>query len=176
MIQSGMVRFHEDLEPLLMDIDAVSQHPQNYNNGDTEALAESVMVNGMYRPIYVQRSTGYIIAGNHTWVACKELGATKIPVVTLDVDDTSAKKIMIADNRIAQLARPDDSALLRLLDDLAANDTITGTGFADHDVETLRLLQDQIIKMPMGGGFIPDALANFHTCPECGHEFRTGAE
>jgi ParB-like chromosome segregation protein Spo0J len=95
--------FHPGLDDLLVDIDSVCQHPANYNNGDLDAITASIETNGMYRPLYVQASTGQILAGNHTWAACKALGATLVPVVTLDVDDHTAKRIMLADNRTAAL-------------------------------------------------------------------------
>jgi hypothetical protein len=137
---SGMVQYHADLAPLLTDIDTVTQWPKNYNNGDVEEIAASIEINGMYRPIYVQRSTGYILAGNHTWEACKSLGATLIPVVYLDVDDTTAKRVAIGDNEIARLARPDNAALLELLEDLAATDSLLGTGMTQRDLLQLRAL------------------------------------
>lgn len=142
MIRDGLVAYHGDLEPLLIDIDTVTQHPENYNNGDVEALAESIEVNGMYRPIYVQKDTGHIIAGNHTWMACKGLGATRIPAVVLDVDDTTALRIMLADNRIASLAVPDNSQLIELLDRLTETDSLLGTGYQAQDLEVLRHLAD----------------------------------
>lgn len=142
-VRSGMVQFHDSLEPLMRRIDDVQQHPENYNCGDTEALSESIMASGMYRPIYVQKSTGYIVAGNHTWMACKELGAEQIPMVMLDVNDTTARRIMVADNRIASLARPDNGQLLALLDRITAEDqSLMGTGFKDFDLEALRKLAD----------------------------------
>jgi hypothetical protein len=118
MIHSGQVRYHDALEPLLVDIDSVSQHPDNYNNGDVDELMELILDVGMYRPIEVQASTAYIAAGNTTWEACKTLGATRIPVVSLDIDDTTTYKIMVGDNEIARLARPDRGQLARLLDQL----------------------------------------------------------
>jgi hypothetical protein len=142
MITSGLVQFHEDLTELMQPIDDITPHPRNYNNGDVEAIAESIEVNGMYRPLFVQRSTGHIIAGNHTWHACKTLGATEIPVVMLDIDNHTALRIMIADNRTAALAEPDNSQLLTLLDELADLDTLTGTGYKDYDREVLRHLTE----------------------------------
>ena len=134
--------YHTDLEPLLRDIDSCEQHPDNYNNGDVDAIAESIEINGMYRPIYVQESTGYIIAGNHTWLAAKQLGATRIPVVALDCDNTTATRIMLADNRIASLAVPDNALLLTLLDNLKANDSLLGTGYNDTDLTVLHHLAE----------------------------------
>ena len=139
---NGLVQYHHDLENLLMDIDAITPHPRNYNNGDVDAIAESIEVNGMYRPVYVQKSTAYIIAGNHTWHACKMLGAEQIPVVVLDIDDTTALRIMLTDNRTAALAVPDNSQLLNLLDELANTDTLHGTGYRDYDREVLRALNE----------------------------------
>jgi hypothetical protein len=142
MIHSGLVTYHADLAGLLMPIDDVHPHPANYNNGDVEALSESIEVNGMYRPIYVQKTTGNIIAGNHTWVACKGLGAEEIPVVMLDVDNTTALRIMLADNRVAALAVPDNALLLELLDHLADADSLMGTGYKEYDHEVIRKLTE----------------------------------
>lgn len=142
MIHSGLAAYHDDLAGLMQPIDQIQPHPRNYNNGDLEAIAESIEVNGMYRPVFVQKNTGYIIAGNHTYAACLNLGATEIPVVHLDVDDTTAVRIMIADNRTAALAEPDNGLLVELLDSLAVNDTLHGTGYKDYDLEVLHHLAE----------------------------------
>lgn len=140
MIHSGLVAFHAALEPLLVDIDAVRPHPENYNNGDLDAITESIEVNGMYRPIYVQSSTGHIVAGNSTWEVCKGHGATQIPVVELDIDDATARRIVLADNRTASLAVPDNGLLLDLLVTISAEDSLLGTGYNQRDLDTLRHL------------------------------------
>lgn len=140
MIHTGMVQIHTDLKDLLVPIDTITPHPRNPNNGDVEAIAESIETNGMYRPVYTQAGTGHIIAGNHTWEACKMLGAEQIPVVALAVDDATALRIMLADNHIAQLAVPDNALLLNLLDDLADHDSLMGTGYKEYDREILRQL------------------------------------
>lgn len=142
MSTSGMVMYHPGLDDLMVDIDSVRQHPDNYNMGDTDAIAESIEISGMYRPLYVQESTGFIIAGNHSWAACKQLGASVVPVVLLNVDDNTAKRIMVADNRIASKAIADPALLLTLLDELATTDSLLGTGYAGHDLEVLRHLAE----------------------------------
>jgi len=145
MFYSGDAAFHNDLKTLMVDIDTLHQHPANYNSGDVDKIAESIEVNGVYRPLYVQKSTGYIIAGNHTWEACKMLGAEQVPVILLDVDDMAARKIMVADNRTAALAQPDNGLLLNLLQELAADGSIVGTGYDEHDVEVL----ENLAKIPL---------------------------
>jgi ParB-like chromosome segregation protein Spo0J len=138
-----MVRYHDDLEPLLRPIDEVRPHPENPNNGDVDAICESIEVNGMYRPVYAQKSTSFVIVGNHTWEAAKRLDAKVVPVVWLDVDDEAAKRLMLADNKIASLAMLDPSAELALLEELAASETdLQGTGYRARDLEVLRHLAE----------------------------------
>lgn len=145
MIRSGLVKYHDALAPLMVDIDSVQQHPENYNNGAVEDIAVSIETNGMFRPLEVQRSTGYILAGNHTWEACKTLGADVIPVVYLDVDDHRARRIMLADNRLASLAMPDRAAEVALLEQIKEHDSeigLQGLGYTEHDLEVLRHLAE----------------------------------
>lgn len=139
-MRSGYVRYHDDLEPLMVPIDDVRQHPSNYNNGDVEAIVRSIMEVGMYRPVIVN-TEGEILAGNHTWQACKQLGAERIPVIRVP-NDTEAEniKLMVADNRTAALAKPDYAQLLDLLTDLAASDSIEGTGYDEQDMAQIEKL------------------------------------
>lgn len=132
----GEVFVHPDLAGLLDDdLDHIRPHPRNPRNGDTEAIVESIRANGLYRPLYAQRSTGCILAGNHTYAAALELGATALPVIWLDVDDDRAERIMLVDNRSADLGTYDDGllvALLRDLDDTEAS--LLGTGYTEDDL------------------------------------------
>jgi ParB-like nuclease domain len=136
---SGLVRYHHDLTGLLAPITDVLPHPDNPNNGDVDAVAVSIEVNGMYRPIYAQKSTRHIVAGNTTYAACLALDAQEIPIIWLDIDNETATKILLADNKTAALAVRDpalETALLLTLDNLA------GTGYTDDDLDTLRRLTD----------------------------------
>jgi hypothetical protein len=142
MIRDGFVGYHDELEKLMVPIDDVCPAPYNYNNGDIEAIKESIEVNGMYRPIYVQKETGDVLVGNHTWMACKELGASRIPVVRLDVDEVRAKKIMYADNKIASLAHPDPGLELVLLREIKEAEGLQGSGITDRDLEVLETLNE----------------------------------
>jgi len=142
-MRSGMVRFHDALDPLMVPIDSIQPAPYNYNNGDVDAIAQSIEQVGMYRPVYVRAETREIIAGNHTWMACKQLGSEVIPVVEFDGDDTDAKIAMIGDNHIASLARPDQGQLLELLEAIQEDrGNVAGTGLTEQEVEMIRLLND----------------------------------
>lgn len=145
MIRSGHVRYHEALEPFLVDIDSISQHPENPNNGDVEVVIESIEVNGMYRPLQNQASTGHIVAGNTTWEACKILGASIVPSVALDIDDDHARRIVLVDNAAAQMARLDPAAEQEMLHRLVANQqgdlrALLGTGYNERHLERIEKL------------------------------------
>lgn len=117
-------------------ITTLTPHPHNPRNGNTEAIQESLRTNGQYKPI-VATTDGTILAGNHTYAAAMELGWDHLDVVTLDLDPSSdeAHRIMLADNRIADLGRYDTGLLLELLDTLP--EPTLGTGYEDRDLESL---------------------------------------
>jgi hypothetical protein len=106
------------------------------------AIAESLATNGQYRPIVV-RADGEILAGNHTWKAAASLGWTEIAVVRVDVTDEQAARIMLADNRTADLGGYDDAMLLALLQEVQEVDlALTGTGYSAEDLDLLLGLSD----------------------------------
>jgi hypothetical protein len=140
VIHSGLVRYHDALEPLLIPTDSVCPHPDNYNNGDTEAIGESIDENGMAMPILIQESTGYIIHGNHTWMTLVERKATRIPAIIIDVTDDQAVRLMVGMNQIARLAQPDKAAMLDLLQTLES--PTVGTGVDEYTMTALTKLAE----------------------------------
>ena len=121
-----------------VSIDDVSPHPRNVRQGDVGAIMESLSAHGQYRPIVVQKSTGSILAGNHTWKAAKTLGWKEIAVTYVDVDDEKALRILLIDNRANDLATYDDSQLADLLQMLASTEIgFDGTGFDGDDLDDL---------------------------------------
>lgn len=133
-----MVWFHEHLRSRLVPIDQVRQFEGNPNNGDVDAVMESMQVNGVYAGVMVQSSTGAILAGNHRYAALLGLGAEQIPVDWLDVSDEAAARILLVDNRTTRLGRDNESELLALLKELADTEAgLVGTGFTEEDMATL---------------------------------------
>lgn len=126
-------------------IDGVMPHPQNVRQGDVGAISESLKVHGQYRPIVIQKSTNYIIAGNHTWKAAKSLGWKEIAITFIDVDDEQALRILLMDNRSNDLATYDDSGLIELLTQLASTpESLEGTGFDGDDLDQLIRFEQSI--------------------------------
>src|SRR5262249_21972971 len=63
----------DTLDELRVPIDSVRGYARNPRRGDLAAIKRSLEVNGQYRPIVVNRRTGEVLAGNHTWLAAREL-------------------------------------------------------------------------------------------------------
>lgn len=116
------------------DITTLTPHPDNARQGNTTLIAQSLEHNGQYRPLVVQTSTSHVLAGNHTLAAARDLGWDEVSVQYIDVDDTQAKKILLADNRTSDTATYDDHLLAELLDSL---DDLTGTGYDPGDLDAL---------------------------------------
>lgn len=138
-LKLGPYRLHAHLADKLEPIDAVKPHPRNPKRGDVPAIRESMAANGIYRPIYAQRDTGFIIAGRHTWQALKDAGAEQAPIDWLDSDNTESVRIRLADNRVAELGDMDEELLLANLDEL--DGLLEGTGYDEdfHEDLTARL-------------------------------------
>lgn len=117
---------------------------RNPRKGNIAAIAESLEELGQYRPITVNRGTttgrpNEILTGNHTYQAAKRLGWPTVAVAWVDVDEDTAARIVVADNRTSDLGGYDDDALTALLGELP---NLTGTGYSDDDLQDLLILQD----------------------------------
>jgi len=151
------VRYHAAVTGLLVPRSDVKFWPANPRSGDLETLKESIKANGFYAPVVAQRSTSYVIAGNHRLAALDELGVDQVPVLFVDVDDDEAMRLALADNRTSDLAFYDDAALFALLDHLVAVDGLEGTGYDRAAYELL--LQGMEANEIVGGvrqGLTPD--------------------
>jgi hypothetical protein len=127
-----------DLETEKVAIDDVRPHPKNVRQGDIGAICESLTAHGQYRAIVAQRTTGHILAGNHTWKAAKQLGWSHITTHFIDCDDDAAMRILLADNRANDLATYDDAALAELLTALShTDDSLDATLFTGDDLDDL---------------------------------------
>lgn len=132
------MRIH-DLEVQMVRLESLQQHPDNANDGDVEALSESIDINGFYDPIKVQRSTGYIVAGNHRYLVALSRGVPALPVIFLDIDDEQAKRILLADNAVTRRGHDNEAQLLNVLGDLYGTDlALHGTGYDISDFEKLQ--------------------------------------
>jgi hypothetical protein len=116
-----------------VDVGDLELWPGNPRRGNAEAIRESIRVNGVYKPLLVQRGSGRVLVGNNTLIAARELGLRQVDVIYKDVDDESARRIMLVDNRTSDVAEYDEALLYAALMD----GELSGTGYSDADVEAL---------------------------------------
>lgn len=115
-----------------LPVNSLIEHPDNARRGDIESIKESLEAHGQYKPIVVQESTNYVLAGNHTLRAATALGWKRIAASVIDVDDATARKILLVDNRTSDLGAYDEAELTALLNSLDGD--LLGTGYEEGDL------------------------------------------
>src|SRR3989442_2624593 len=71
-------RIAPQLRALAVPIDSVSLHPRNPRRGDVAAVRASLERFGQRKPIVVQASTRYVVAGEHNPHGSRALRRTQI--------------------------------------------------------------------------------------------------
>jgi DNA modification methylase len=116
-------------------------HPQ----ANLDAISASLARFGQAEPLVVQKRTGRVVGGNGRLVAMKALGWKEADIVELDIDDLKATALGIALNRTAESAEWNLTALTGLLQQLQAEDALSGVGFEDADIDgLLRQLEKEV--------------------------------
>lgn len=154
-----------DLAPLLTSTSDLRAWPGNARVSNVDALVESLRVNGLYRPILYQLATGYVLSGNHTLQAARTLGWSQVAAVALDVDDDQAARIVLADNRTADLGTTDQLLVLQLLQEVG----LAGTGYDDKALAELT----KLVSAPEWHTFDETAADDLPMleCPSCALRF-----
>lgn len=125
------------IETAKKPLDSLRPHPENPNRGDVDRIVESLDAFGQYRPI-VANEQGTILAGHHVFYAARQRGDTDILVTVVDADEADSRRILLADNRLAELGEgPDVDLLLAALESMG-DDDFFGTGFDDDYVKALQ--------------------------------------
>lgn len=132
----------------LADIDDLKPHPDNPRVGEVGTIAASIDAHGFYGAVVVQKSTGYVLAGNHRLSAARAKGMTQVPAIYIDADETLAKRILLVDNRASERATWDHEALAELLGELQDEDVDLGT--IGYDAADLDALADLLANLNLG--------------------------
>lgn len=160
-------------------IEDISQDPANvrrHNERNLSAIVASLRKFGQQKPIVVN-AEGIILAGNGTYEAAKRLGWEKIDVVRSNLKGSDATGFAIADNRTAELAEWDDTALAETLRALQFEEyDVQAAGFLDQEIDDLitRLGNEQLVPDFQPGSIDDQGRLDEKAkviCPECHHEF-----
>lgn len=164
------VYFHDESAPLLVPIEQVKPYENNANNGDVDVVVDSIRTNGFYGAVIAQAGSGILIAGHTRYEALLSLGATQIPVIWVKVDDVSAARMRIVDNRSTRLGRDDQSLLLEELQRIMEADDallLAGTGYLEEDLDTLRDLMQEPLDFD-DEEYAKQRSGHICECPKCG--------
>lgn len=121
----------------------LKQYTGNPRVGNVDLIAESLKENGQFKPLIVNKDET-ILAGNHTYLAMKQLGWKECDVFYVDVDKAQAKKIVLVDNRLNDIAGYDGELITEMLTDLLNAGELAGTGFDADDVDDLAAEFDEV--------------------------------
>lgn len=118
-------------------LDDLTRYPGNARRGDVERIRESLRRNGQYRALVVRDNGGEltILAGNHTYAALQAEGYASARCEIITCEDDDARRINLADNRLAEIGSYDEDALAELLSYLDGD--YDGTGWTAADVDNL---------------------------------------
>jgi hypothetical protein len=122
-----------------LKVGELSPYVHNPRRGNVAAIKSSLEQFGQVRTIVVNVGThtgrpNEVLAGNHTLQAAKELGWPTLTATLVDVDEDTAKRIVLADNRTSDQSTYDQEELLALLETL---ESFEGTGYSAVDIGEL---------------------------------------
>lgn len=123
-------------------LDSLKTFPGNARRGNVAAIKASLERRGQYKPLVISQDD-VILAGNHTYLAAKELGWKSVTVTRLPMahDTPDAREINIVDNRTADLGDYDNAALATLLSTIN-NAENAALGYTATDIsDLLKLLE-----------------------------------
>ena len=141
----------------------LTRYPGNARRGDVEQIRASIRAQGQYRSLVV-RETGdtlTVLAGNHTRDALQAEGYAEARCEVIACTDDEARRIVLADNRIAERGGWDDEALTALL--LEVQGDLDGTGYAEDDLD--RLIRETDLIGNQAAAFLGDIIAGASDTP-----------
>ena len=117
-------------------------HPKNPNThppAQVDLLAKVIKHQGWRNPIVVSKRSGFVIAGHARLKAALALGLDQVPVDHQEFETEADEWAhLVADNKLAELADPDDSMLADLLRELTADGVdLELAGFGEDDLSEL---------------------------------------
>lgn len=154
-------------EVRLVAVEALLPYARNSRNHDkaqVAAIARSMKEVGFTNPLLI--ADGGILAGHGRLMAAKSIGLSRVPCIDLShLSEPQRRALVIADNRLAEMASWDLEMLKLETDDLRALglDLEAETGFAEEDLA--KLFEGMVDAEPPGGGGDPDDVPDVPAVP-----------
>jgi hypothetical protein len=123
-----------------VSVDQLTTWPGNPRRGNRAAIRESIQALGIYKPLIAQRSTGQVLVGNNTLAVVRELGIAEVDVIYKDIDDDTAERILLVDNKTSDSSGYYNDLLYDMLTEL---DGMTGTGWSQDELDAIIATAEQ---------------------------------
>ena len=123
----------------MLPIDTLIANPRNPNKHPEEQinrLMAALRKDGQTKPVLVRKANNMLIAGHGVTMAMRRLGLPEIRAVLWDVDQATADRYMLADNRLGHLSSHDDDMVADLLREIDRGDWLAA-GYSDAEAEKL---------------------------------------
>jgi len=143
-------------------------------------LKREIVRVGIVRPI-ITNLAGDIINGEHRWRAAREMGFPEVPIIRLDVDETTAKTLSVNLNAIHGEMDHDKLAMLVAGLDIVfpKDDLMEILNYTEKDMAALMEGTERdkgsLAPLPSGPKPVPpideDMGEGACQCPKCGYKF-----
>jgi ParB-like chromosome segregation protein Spo0J len=111
-------------------------NPRN-NDIAVSNIKKSIELFGFTSPIIVRKQTNQVIAGHTRLKAALSLDLKVVPVRFLEITDSQARQLAIADNKLGEIATWDDDGLSKQLELILSE-------MEDYDFSDIGFTQDEI--------------------------------
>lgn len=126
-------------EVIDLDTEALRPNPRNprqHPEDQITRLMASLRTDGQTKPIVARKENLMLIAGHGVHQAATRLGLPRLNVVLMDVDQKTADRIMLGDNRHSDLSTSDQERVAELLREIDEQDWLA-TGYAPEEASKL---------------------------------------
>ena len=130
----------------LADVTSIVPHPKNPNkHGDTQValLAKIIKHQGWRSPITISKRSGFVVAGHGRLQAAALLQVEQVPVDEQEFSSEADELAhLVADNRIAELAKIDYEELSIIIEELEKSSAGYDFGLLGMTTEEISMLLD----------------------------------
>lgn len=129
---------HERLVPVA-ELKPNPRNPNTHGDGQIDLLAKNIRYFGWRQCLTVSKLSGLIVSGHGRLMAARHLGVEVVPVDYQDfADENDELAVLVADNRLAELATVDLNELEKIAGEWKAADFDTIlAGFEPADLDAL---------------------------------------
>ena len=112
-------------------------NPRPIKPRDVRDVARSIKRFGFGEPVLARKANNEIIAGHLRVVAARKVGLASVPVRFMDLSETEAHALALADNKLQANRGTDKDAMRAALEALeaAGTDLEKGTGFTEAELD-----------------------------------------